>query len=337
MPPDGMQIAWIVFIKILAMFVVLLAGFVARRRGLLDAGIVQALSRLTTDLVFPALVVSQLVDLVDAATFRHSLGIFALGVAILAGGGLAAHALGRLILRPAERRDGSFLMAVPNWIFMPLPIVQALYGGAGVHALLLINVAMQVLLWTGGVWMLDRSARDAHPWHALRGNRGLQATFLAIGLGVVLPAASAMPEAVQPAVRLGRALLDGIGMIGSLTVPLILLTVGGQLAGVERPGRPDRLTATIVAGRLIVLPVLSAAVLTGARLLGWGDETTLSVALIIVCMPTAVMCGAFLDRYGGNTGLGARIIFGSTLFSIGSVPLLVAAVQRIWTLMGPGR
>lgn len=331
---DGYGLGLIVFAKILAMFVVLLTGFLLRRGRALNEEITATLSRLLTDLIFPALVVSQLVDLVDLRTLAESLSVFVLGAGILFFGGIVAFVFARLTLPAEERRTGAFLMAMPNWIFMPLPIVTALYGSPGVRALLLINVAMQFLLWTGGVWMLQRGVGHAHPLAQLRSNRGLQATALALVLGIVLPMASSFPNtiAAQTAVRLGRAVVEGVGMLGSLTVPLILLVIGSQLAGLTaRETTRPRLLGTVVAGRLLVLPAVSAAALTFVRTMGWGGgDVVCSVALIIVTMPIAVTCGAFLERFGGDVPLGARAIFLSTVLSIFSVPTLVVAVQKLW-------
>lgn len=333
-PADGLEMGLIVFTKILAMFVVLATGFLLRRARVLDEAITATMSRLLTDLIFPALVVSQLVDLVDWQTLRESVSVFVLGAGILLFGGAAAFLLARVALPPEERRTGAFLMAIPNWIFMPLPIVTVLYGPPGVRALLLINVSMQLLLWTGGIWLLQRGAGGSHPLTQLRSNRGLQATALALVLGVLVPHTASLPDtvAVHTAVKLGRALVEGVGMLGSLTVPLILLAVGSQLAGLAAHQRTSpRLLATVVAGRLLVLPMLSVIALTLLRRAGWGGSAVVcSVALVILTMPIAVTCGAFLERFGGDVALGARSIFVSTVWSIVTVPTLVVLVERCW-------
>lgn len=332
--PDGFSLGLIIFAKILAMFGVAFVGWALRRRSLLDAAMTSTLSRLLTDLIFPSLVVAKLVDLVSWPELRESAVVLALGGATLLVGCVAAGAFARVALPVAGRNTGAFLVAMPNWIFMPLPIVTSLYGDDGVHALLLINVAMQFILWTLGVWMLARGAAHAHPLVQLRSNRGLQATAAAFLLGLAVPAASSLPQTqgMHIAVQLGRALVDGAGILGSVTVPLSLLVVGSQLGALTSEHvTSGRTLGLVIAGRLLVLPLLCAVFLTGLRGAGLaGTQVVQNVMLIIAAMPTAVSCAAFIERFGGDVALGARSILGTTVCSIVTVPLIFVVVQRIW-------
>ena len=60
----------VVFLKIAAMFLVIVGGWLARRRGLLAADSTATLSRLVVDVAFPALVFTQMLRTVDAAAVR---------------------------------------------------------------------------------------------------------------------------------------------------------------------------------------------------------------------------------------------------------------------------
>jgi predicted permease len=51
--------ARVVFVKITALFLVIVVGWLARRRGFLAATFTATLSRLVVDLAFPALVFTQ--------------------------------------------------------------------------------------------------------------------------------------------------------------------------------------------------------------------------------------------------------------------------------------
>lgn len=330
---SGFDLGFSIFTTILAMFVVAGTGWALRRANVLTAEFTSTLSRLITDLIFPALAVSKLIDLVSWQNVKESVATLGIGAVVLLGGFVAGEIYARAVLPRANRNTGAFLAAMPNWIFMPLPIVTVLHGDHGVRALLLINVAMQFLLWTAGVWMLTRSGKDAHPIVQLKSNRGLQATALAFVLGLVLPPLASLPDtaAMAVTVKLGRSLLDGIGMLGSLTVPLNLLVIGAQLAGVGAERTEPGLLAKSVAGRLFVVPVFTVALLTLLRHFNFGGEPLVyDVALVIALMPCAAACAAFTERFGGDIALSARTILASSLASIVSVPLLVSLVQMLW-------
>jgi len=333
--PGGLALGLLIFAKILAMFVVAFTGWILRRRNIVDAAMTSTLSRLLTDLIFPALVVARLIDLISWNTVRESAAVLTLGAVVLLVGGISGEVYARLLLPRASRNTAAFLAAVPNWIFIPLPIVTTLYGDPGIRALLLINVAMQFLLWTGGVWMLARGAAHAHPMVQLRSNRGLQATAAAIALGLLLPPVAAFPDqpAMHAAIRIGRALVDGFDILGSLTVPLSLLVVGAQLGGLTSAHVTDNRTlGLVVAARLVVIPVIVALALSLLRHAGLaGAPVVQNVALIIAAMPVAVTCAVFTDRFGGDVALGARAILLTTLSCIVTVPLIVTIVQHLWS------
>ncbi|HEX5399589.1 MAG TPA: AEC family transporter, partial [Verrucomicrobiae bacterium] len=126
--PSVLAMVHVVFLKITAMFLVIVAGWFARRHGFLATTVTATLSRLVVDVAFPALVFTQLLRTVDAETLREG------WVAPLLCGALifVAYFVG-LLLAPlfsgdSRRNTFIFLVAIPNWIFLPLPIAQALYG-----------------------------------------------------------------------------------------------------------------------------------------------------------------------------------------------------------------
>ena len=60
-----------VFLKIAAMFLVIVGGWLARRRGFLAAEFTASLSRLVVDVAFPALVFTQMLRTVDGTALRQ--------------------------------------------------------------------------------------------------------------------------------------------------------------------------------------------------------------------------------------------------------------------------
>jgi len=62
--------AQVVLVKIAAMFLVIVAGWLARRRGFLAADFTAMLSRLVVDVAFPALVFTQMLRTVNADALR---------------------------------------------------------------------------------------------------------------------------------------------------------------------------------------------------------------------------------------------------------------------------
>jgi len=314
-----------VFLKIAVMFLVMLAGWALRRRGGFTRDTTNALGRLVVDATFPALVFTQMLQTVSPATLRASLWLplAAPGVMGLAAG--VGWVGGRWVRAPAARPTFVFLVATPNWIYLPLPIVLALFGAAGVQAVLLFNVGAQVFLWTAGVALL-RGRFDRRELRPLLLNPGLLATVAGITAALLYPGAAAL-EAAQPGGAGAGALAAGavvqaLALIGSLTIPLSLLVTGAQLGEWRLDGRG--LCGPLwgaVALRLLAAPALTVALL---RLLAAAGLTLPEVPrhtiFIIAAMPAAINCSMFAERFGGDTRLSASAIFLSTLGSLATVP-----------------
>ena len=130
------------------MFLVILVGWLARRHGYLSAESTAALGRLIIDVAFPALIFVQVLRTMDAALLRAQWYVPLLGAAFILAGQLVGDVLARFFAEPRLQPTLIFVVALTNWVFLPLPIAQALFGDAGTQAVLLMNVGAQTLLWT---------------------------------------------------------------------------------------------------------------------------------------------------------------------------------------------
>ena len=324
--------AHVVLIKIAGMFLVIVIGWLARRRGFLAAEFTATLSRLVVDVAFPALVFTQMLRTVDAAALRE--GWFS---PLLCGLLIVVAYLVGLVVSPlfsgkGQRNTFIFLVAIPNWVFLPLPIAEALYGSAGVRTVLLGNVGAQLVLWSFGVWILHGTLRQAA--RNLLTNAGLWATALGIGLALLFPAARELetidPTTASPGGLIGGALVQALALVGSLTIPLSLLVIGAQLGGLTiAVHRFPRALWGVLLARLIFAPLATlglgwAAIQAGVQL----PEATRMVGYLIATMPVAISCSVMAERYNGDVQLAAQGIFYSTFFSLLTVPAMFFLIQR---------
>ena len=327
-----------VFFRICGMLLVMAVGWIAARRRYLAPGVTQILGRLVVDISFPALVFVQMLKTIDPAALRANAWVPVLAVGTLAVGQGVGLLAARVFSRCAEPRSFAFLVSMPNWIFLPLPIADALYGGAGVRFVLLYNVGAQLMLWTTVPALLQGRWGRAEGLKALLTNPGVIATVGGIVVALLWPDARQWAQAVPregPLIgRMVGALLDGLGLVGSLTIPLSLVVTGaqmGELTSGQARGNPRVLT--LLAARLLIAPCVTLSlVLLGSRVVGVAMSPDSWVVLtIIVAMPVAVSCGMFIERYGGDRVLSALGIVYTTVLSTVTVPLLVL----VWRALGP--
>jgi predicted permease len=325
----------VVFLKIAAMFLVIIAGWLARRRGFLAADFTAVLSRLVVDIAFPALVFTQMLRTVDTVALRDGwIGPVLCGLVMV-----VAYFVGLLLSQvfsgKAQRNTFVFLVAIPNWVFLPLPIAQALYGDTGVRTVLLCNVGAQVVLWSFGVWILHGSIRQAA--RNLLTNIGLWATAVGIALALLFPSARDL-ETVSPVdlpmgMMLPAALVQALAMVGSLTIPMSLLAIGAQLGELTiltiAVHRFPRVLWGVLLARLLFAPLAMVAI--GYALMKTGfviPEETRMILYLIATMPVAISCSVMAKRFHGDVTLAAEGIFYSTFFSLLTVPVIFFLIQQ---------
>lgn len=315
----------VVISRIITLFLLMAVGLAARRRGYLEATTTTSLGRFVVDVTLPALVFGQMVRTVDRGTWRTDLTMLVVaGLVMLVALGIGWVAA--LISGQRENRNTlAFLVAVPNWIYLPLPIAQELYGDAGVRAVLIGNISAQLLLWTLGVATLRGKLAGSGALRQAVLNPGILSAVAGIGLALLVPEAGAWAAGtVQPTVfvRGMHTLFSSVEMLGSVTVPLSLLLIGAQLGGLDlRRVHPCRCVPAVLAARLAVAPLVTLGLFLILHRVGMQiPEVPRRVAYLIAAMPVAVSCSVFAERFGGDTLLSARAIAHSTAASILTVP-----------------
>jgi len=325
----------IVLLKLASMFLVMALGWVARKRALItdDAG--RVLSRLLVDMIFPALIFTQMLRTVNFQVLRECWFVPILGAAVI----VIAKGVGQLGM-PFFRHKGAlatavFLVAMPNWVFFPLPIVERLFGDAGVRDVLLCNVGAQLMLWTIGVWTLRGKMASKMAFKELAMNHGLVATVAGIVIALVLPFTRPLETMSVAGASVGvlaaASVVQALAMLGSLTIPLSLVITGSQLGALNLADHyPTRDFVGVIVLRLLVAPAITIAILTAAILLGLRiPEVTRMTTYLIAAMPVAISCSIVTERFGGDTPLAARAIFYSTLWSILTVPALYYLIRLL--------
>lgn len=319
---------WLVVLqKTSAMFLVMVVGWFAARAGLWKPEASRTLSRFLVDLVYPCYVIVQFLRTVDGEILRQNWFVPALGFLVIVVGQFAGLAGAPFVRDPVRRRTLVFLVAITNWVYLPLPIAESLFGAEGVRTVLLMNVGCTAAIWTLGVATLNPGLSLRESLRNIFTNPGILATAAGLLLAVYVPPLrnnAAGAPVLQP-------VLAAADLLGGLTIPLSLLIIGAQLG--ERPLatlRPEPALGGVLALKLVVSPLLAILVGRAFFLLGAPiPEVPRLVFYLIASMPAAISCTLFTERYGGDSLLSSKAIFSSTLVSLATVPLLFRLVHTL--------
>lgn len=326
----------VVLLKIAAMFLVILTGWVARRKGALSDETTSTLSRFVVDITIPALIFVQMLRTVTPETLAANWFTPLIGGCLILIGQFTGLALMRVFAPKEQRSTFVFLVAVANWVYLPLPIAAALYGDEGVRVVLLFNVGAQLILWSVGVWTLRGGKPNLESLRNLATNTGLIATALGIVAALCVPELRALlvPDGPLPQAAgwlSAKVVLDALSLVGDLTIPLSLIVTGAQLGGLDLSDhRPSWTLTGVLGARLLLVPVVAVALIALLSRVGVTIDTVpRMIGYITIAMPVAVSCSIFTERFGGDTSLAARSIFISTLLSILTVPAFFFLVQQL--------
>lgn len=159
-------------------------------------------------------------------------------------------------------------------------------------------------------------------------NPPLLASFAGVTLACIAPIREAF---------LGTVLFDSIQSVGVASPPVMLINLGAQMSLQDRTaGRavPWRLMAGIVVGRLVVMPLVTAALIFGSVSAGFlpPDRILLLLLLLQGATPTAMSLGTISQMHGQWMDEIAEIMF---VVNVVSVPFFTFSVATFLALLDP--
>lgn len=301
----------VLFSNLVGLFLLIGAGFLVVRIGVLPAEASKPLSTLLLKVTVPATVLNSMLRPFDPAFLTLGVQILLVGAVIFPLFAVLSLGLSRLFRVPDGRR-GMWCSCATfcNNGFMGFPVALALFGEEGLTLTVILAIPFNLLIYTAGVKMvcMDRNG-SAQPlsWR--------KAIFSLVNLAMVVGLALYFTQ-----IRLPQAILGPLGYLSDATTPLSMIVTGmnlsqGRLADVVR----DRDVLTASGTRLLLFPLLAWALM---RLTPGLNGLVLSAALINIAMPSPAMTTLFGEEYGGCTQLAARTVFLSSLLCIATIPLI---------------
>lgn len=304
-----MEVLNIIVQQLLEMLIVVVFGFIMARKGILNENTQQEIARMLTKFVVPLTLVlafqqpfdpNQLVGI--GWTFIGAVFIFATRI-------LWAH----FGFRGAGKID-RYATIFSNSVFVGIPIIFPILGYEGILYLSMYLIVSGTLQYTYGIWSLS-DGEEAITLRSALTNPGILGT--ATGLILYLFRIE-LPEVV----------FSSFDTIAGLSSPLGMILLGGYLARSHfKEVFFEWRNYWVVSHRILITPILGFIVLW---LLPISDPTILLTLAIVNSTPTAVNTAVFSQIYGGDYEYGARLVILSSILSMFTMPLLVAAAISLF-------
>ena len=204
--------------------------------------------------------------------------------------------------------------------FMGMPVSHTLYGMNGLFLMVCATINVSFYMYTIGVW------------NVLRGNPkgGKFSAKHLINVPIVTCIIGLIIFLFQIPIP---SLIDrSIVLLANMMTPLCMMFIGIQLTASSVGSLIKNfrlLIATVI--KLLILPAITVLIFIPFK--DTFDPSIISVMILNGGLPSAAIMVAIAEMYKGNATLASEGVFLTTLFSIGTIPLLAALTNLLFPIL----
>ena len=299
--------AAIIFGKLVSIFIMLGIGYLCRKTEIIDTNTKDKLSKLSTQIVNPLLVLVSFQIEYDVRLLKNMGIAFVLAVAAH----LFAIVCSKVLLREKEGFDHvveRISVIYSNCGFMGIPLVSAIFGSEGVVYATTFITVFHMFMWTQGI----RLFQSDEPFSLKK----------LINPSIVCVAAGLLCFALQ--IKIPESPMFALSSVANMNTPLAMLVSGaviGEIHIKEMLVKPRLYVITVF--RMILLPVAFCLFLKILPV----DTVVKTVIGILASCPSAAMGIMLSVIYGRDDAYGAEIFTFTTLISIITMPLCMMILR----------
>ncbi len=291
----------------LMLFLLILAGVYAQKRGILNEQAQKMLSDLLIGVILPCNIVSSFhIELTPRLLYESGL------VLVVAFGAQVLFLLfSRIFYFKTERRRQMVLRYATicsNAGFLGLPLAGSIFGAEGTLYASIALIPLRVFMWSSGLSLFTKTSAKS-TFKTLITHPCIIAVF--VGFGVLF-----MPW------ELPTFLAKAVDSIGGCTIPVSMIIIGSILAGVNIKKVVSFVSLYFSFIRLILIPVA----LYGILVLLPVPPLVTGVTVLLAAMPAGSTTAILAARYDGDAEFASALVFVSTLLSLVTIPLLAFAL-----------
>ncbi|MCC8022440.1 MAG: AEC family transporter, partial [Clostridiales bacterium] len=213
---------------------------------------------------------------------------------------------------PMERGVYRYAMVFSNAAFLALPLAQSVIGDEGVFYCSVYVGVFNVFAFTYGIYEISGRQAKITP-KKLVWNPGMISVLIGVPLFLLQPS-------------LPQMILRPMELISGVNSPLAMIVFGTFFARADY--KQVFVKKEIYYVSLLKLAVIPLAMLGVFRL--FGVQGNMLAALVISSSaPTATNTAMYAGKYDNDTGLASSLAVQSSVFSIATMPLIVALAMAV--------
>jgi len=311
-----------IFLKTLAIFLMIFAGYLVRRNKLVDETFNRQLSLLLINIFYPALILSSMVRNYTIETLLTNWTL-PVGAAMIMCTGWA---LGRLTMPWLQQHPESFRRTflyqctMNNYSFLPIMLVAGLLGERAVAQVVFASLGAELTIWTLGVQALTGHAVSRR---TIRQLFSLPMIAIAAAIGVLacrfLLSHAGMHAANTPAAPrlVGTMLFNTCQMIGQATIPISAIICGARMASLQVDHLFSRPMLGMVCMRLFAIPALAIVLLPLLPL----TRSVQQVLMVIAVQPCAMASVSMAELYKADARFASATVLVTHVACLLTMPI----------------
>lgn len=300
---------------IITLFLVLLLGIFIRKIGIIDWPTTKKLSGFVVNIAHPFLIIGSFATELTADKLVIALQIVAASIVLH----ISFSILAKFLFKGNEKVDKvtyEFSLIFGNCAFMGYPVLIRVFPQNGLFYGACFTLVFNIYIRTYGVYLLNRGKKGKHPFGRALINPGTIASVIGILLFVF-------------SIKLPQPINETVILMADLTFPLSMLIVGSLLCNQPIKNLFQKKLFIFSFMRLLLLPVFVLTLCTALFI----DKGLTYVLVIMASMPTAANSALFCELYKANSSLAASCVGMTSLFSVVTIPAMLALTDFVMTLL----
>ncbi|MFA6808126.1 MAG: AEC family transporter [Eubacteriales bacterium] len=292
------------------LFLTMLVGLILGKINLITPIATKFLSKFVLKVAIPALLISGMLIPLTSEKLHTAFVILLLSIPSYGLAYLVGKITAKLLTKDTnDKAIFTYALVFSNAGFIGFPVFLALFGKEALFYAVIYNIAYNVFMYTLGMKIITANNKTNNKMDLkLLLNSGIIASVIGFFLFVTQ-------------IQLPEFIVGTIDSIGSLCVPLSMLTIGAMLS--ELPLKSmfsDYRIYFLTFVRLLLLPVLILILLK--YIFKLEDIWLIAIPVITAGMPVGTSIVMMSIEYDKNSALASQAILISTLFSCLTIPLL---------------
>lgn len=294
-------------------FLIVGIGYCTRIFNVVNDDSEKSIMKLVVNVLYPCFILSKVPGNEALQQADVVVTAIAVGFGLTVAGLLIAKGIGHgLKLEPSDGINTFCVAAaIQNYGFIPIPLIEALFGESATETLGVLfvhNLGLELAMWTIAIILLSGTMHGI--WRRL-----VNGPTIAIAAGLFLNF-TGIHELIPTFAS--KAIHD----LGQCSIPMGLILAGATLAGVVQREK-WKINPKVIAGSTAVrFAIMPGIVLLVAQLVSFSPELR-NVLIIEAAMPAAIFPIVLAKHFGGKPAIAVEICIVTSLASIFMTPLLL--------------